>query len=230
MNESAVLGTVSAVWVYPVKSLAGTSVDAAEVGPSGLEGDRTHSVVDVTSGEPITAREEPRLRELTASPGQAQPIIGVPDAEIGGQVPAAALSGWLDRPVDLAPTDAEGGHAVDAFPVHLVSEGAMLIADPEAGPEACDVNDPRANLVLKLDAEGDAERGWLGQRIQIGAAVLAITRTPKHCLGVYAEVVTPVALPPGTRYAWPTEKSTGHLRPASLSSLHRRKRRHPSTS
>jgi len=80
---------------------------------------------------------------------------------------------------------------VDAFPVHLVSEGAMLTADPDAGPQTCDVNDPRANLVLKLDAEGDAERAWLGQRIRVGEAVLSITRTPKHCLGVYAEVVSP---------------------------------------
>ncbi len=191
MSESAELGTVSAVWVYPVKSLAGTSVQAAEVSPTGLEGDRTHSVVDATSGEPITAKEEPRLRELIAAPGQAHPVIHVPDAEVGGQVPAAALSGWLDRPVDLAATDAEGGHAVDAFPVHLVSEGAMLTADPGAGPEACDVNDPRANLVLKLRADGDAERAWVGRRIQVGTAVLSITRTPKHCLGVYAEVVTP---------------------------------------
>ncbi len=191
MSSSAVLGTVSAVWVYPVKSLAGTTVDAAQVGPTGLEGDRTHSVVDATTGERITAREEPRLREVVAAPGEAQPVIRVPDAEVGEQVPAAALSGWLDRPVDVAATDAEGGHAVDAFPVHLVSEGAMLTADPDAGPAACDVNDPRANLVLKLEAEGDAERGWLGQRIQVGEAVLSITRTPKHCLGVYAEVVTP---------------------------------------
>lgn len=191
MSSSVVLGTVTAVWIYPVKSLAGTAVDAAEVGTTGLEGDRTHSVVDATTKEQITAREEPRLRELIAAPGQAQPVIRVPDAEIGEQVPAAALSGWLDRPVDLAVTDAEGGHAVDAFPVHLVSEGAMLTADPDAGPKACDVNDPRANLVLKLDAQGDAERGWLGQRIQVGEAVLSITRTPKHCLGVYADVVTP---------------------------------------
>ncbi|CAN5345858.1 hypothetical protein BH24ACT9_BH24ACT9_14100 [soil metagenome] len=191
MSESAELGTVSAVWVYPVKSLAGTSVQAAEVSPTGLEGDRTHSVVDATSGEPITAKEEPRLRELIAAPGQAHPVIHVPDAEVGGQVPAAALSGWLDRPVDLAATDAEGGHAVDAFPVHLVSEGAMLTADPGAGPEACDVNDPRANLVLKLRADGDAERAWVGRRIQVGTAVLSITRTPKQCIGVYDEVVNP---------------------------------------
>ncbi len=191
MSEAAVLGTVSAVWVYPVKSLAGTSVDAAQISATGLEGDRTHFVVDASSGEPITAKQEPRLRELSAAPGQAHPAIHVPDADVGEQVPAAALSGWLDRPVDLAVTDAQGGHAVDAFPVHLVSEGAMLSADPDAGPEACDVNDPRANLVLKLEVEGAAERGWLGQRIRVGDAVLSITRTPKHCLGVYAEVVTP---------------------------------------
>jgi len=197
MDSSAVLGSVSAVWVYPVKSLGGTSVDAAQVSWSGLDGDRTHRVVDVSSGVPITAKEEPRLRQVSAAPGQAQPVIHIPDAEVGEQVPAAALTGWLDRPVDVAATDVDGGHAVDAFPVHLVSEGAMLTADPDAGPEACDVNDPRANLVLKLDADGAAERGWLGQRIQVGQAVLSIPRTPKHCLGVYAEVVTPGRVAPG---------------------------------
>ncbi len=191
MSESAVLGTVAAVWVYPVKSLAGTSVGSAEVEVSGLKGDRKYTVVDASSGEQITARDEPRLRDLGAAPGQAQPIIRVPGAEAGDQVPAAALSGWLDRPVDLASTESGGGHAVDAFPVHLVSEGAMRTADPEAGHEACDVNDPRANLVLKLDVDGAAERAWVGKRLQVGEVVLSITRTPKHCLGVYAEVVRP---------------------------------------
>jgi MOSC domain-containing protein YiiM len=56
-------------------------------------------------------------------------------------------------------------------------------------PEGCSADDPRANLLLAL--AGDDERGWVGRRLRVGAAVLRVTRLPKHCLGVYAEVLQP---------------------------------------
>ena len=46
---------------------------------------------------------------------------------------------------------------------------------------------PAANLVLDL-ADGQDERSWVGREVRIGDAVLEITRTPRHCLGVYADV------------------------------------------
>ena len=53
-------------------------------------------------------------------------------------------------------------------------------------PEGCSADDPRANLLLDLpDAD---ERTWVGRTLRIGEAELEVTRTPKHCLGVYAEV------------------------------------------
>ena len=54
----------------------------------------------------------------------------------------------------------------------------------------CSADDPRANLLLDLHDGGD-ERGWVGRTVRIGEVELAVTRTPKHCLGVYAEVRTP---------------------------------------
>jgi hypothetical protein len=54
-------------------------------------------------------------------------------------------------------------------------------------PEGCSADDPRANLLLDLDADDD-ERTWVGRQLRVGSAVLEVTRTPKHCLGVYAEV------------------------------------------
>ena len=38
-----------------------------------------------------------------------------------------------------------------------------------------------------LTLDGD-ERTWVGQALRVGEAVLEVTRTPKHCLGVYADV------------------------------------------
>jgi hypothetical protein len=70
-------------------------------------------------------------------------------------------------------------------PVHLVSRAAIDRAAGGDVPEGCSADDPRANLVLTLDGD---ERSWVGRELRVGEAVLAITRTPKHCLGVYADV------------------------------------------
>ena len=53
-------------------------------------------------------------------------------------------------------------------------------------PQGCSADDPRANLLLSLP--DDDERTWVGRVLQVGDALLEVTRTPKHCLGVYADV------------------------------------------
>ena len=64
-------------------------------------------------------------------------------------------------------------------------------------PDGCSADDRRANLVVAL--EDDDERTWVGRFVRVGEAVLEITRTPKHCLGVYAEVHTPGRVEVGDR-------------------------------
>jgi MOSC domain-containing protein YiiM len=71
--------------------------------------------------------------------------------------------------------------------VHLVSRSALARAETGEVPDGCSAEDPRANLVLELSGEDD-ERAWVGRLLRVGDAVLEVTRTPKHCLGVYAEV------------------------------------------
>jgi hypothetical protein len=73
-------------------------------------------------------------------------------------------------------------------PVHVVSRGAIERAAKGEVPEGCSADDPRANLLLEIEED---ERGWVGRTVAIGTAVLRGTRTPKHCLGVYAEVHSP---------------------------------------
>lgn len=158
--------------MHPVKSLAPVATAAVEVTPAGLAGDRTRTVVDVASGE--------RLREKTA------PGLGAVVPTGDDEADAAALTALLGRPVRLAEADAP---QVMVAAVHLVSRQALERAARGDVPAGCSAADPRANLVL--DLPGDDERDWVGREVAVGGAVLRVTRTPRHCLGVYAEVTTP---------------------------------------
>lgn len=167
-------GRVARIWTYPVKSLGGTARDRVRLTPSGPEGDRAWSLVDAATGEVVRGRHAPGLAGLRPT--------GDSDAD------ARAAAEVLGRPVRLR--RAEGGSAADVAAVHLVSRQAIERAAAGDVPEGCSAEDPRANLVLDL-AGGDDERTWVGRTLRIGDAELAVTRTPKHCLGVYAEVRRP---------------------------------------
>jgi hypothetical protein len=58
--------TVSALHIYPVKSLRATSTPKAVVEPWGLAGDRRWMLVDTATGKAVTQREDARLALLRA--------------------------------------------------------------------------------------------------------------------------------------------------------------------
>lgn len=176
-SEARVIGRVEQIWIYPVRSLAGRPVPAVGVGPAGLDGDRAWTAVG-EDGAVLRAKELPAMRDVAAT--------GDPAAD------RAALSAVLGRPVRLDVTDTGRG---EVAPVHLVSRQAVERAAAGEVPEGCSAEDPRANLLLTLDGD---ERTWVGRELRVGqAVVLRVTRTPKHCLGVYADVVTPGAVRTG---------------------------------
>jgi MOSC domain-containing protein len=164
-------GTVVAISVYPVRGCAGTALQRADVGPSGLAGDHGYAVVDA-AGRVLRGKDAPALAGIAAT------------GDAGADT--AVLTAALGRPVRLEPLDRrpEGAAAV-----HLVSRQALDRAAAGVVPAGCGADDPRANLVL--DLPGDDERTWVGRRLRLGSVVLEVTRLPKHCLGVYAEVAEP---------------------------------------
>ena len=167
-SAGQVAGRVQQIWIYPVRSLAGTTVPRVEVAEDGLVGDRVFTVVDA-DGVPVRGKDAPVLRSLRPT--------GDPEADTG------AVTAALGRPAHLAAERAGDGVA----PVHVVSTQALARAAGGDVPDGCSPEDPRANLVLAL-ADDQDERTWVGRQLRIGSVVLAITRTPKHCLGVYADV------------------------------------------
>ncbi len=174
-------GSVVQVSVYPVKSLGGRTVAEARVEPAGLVGDRAWTVVDASTGERVTVKSTPEMAEVVATGDDEADTI--------------TLTEVLGRPVRL---QRSGEPQVDAAAVHLVSRAAIARADAGDVPEGCSADDPRANLLLDLP-EGEDERSWVGRTVRIGEVEVAVTRTPKHCLGVYAEVRRPGTVRVGDR-------------------------------
>jgi uncharacterized protein YcbX len=176
VDEGRPVGRVEQIWIYPVRSLAGSAVDRCDVAPDGLVGDRAWTVVGPDGGV-VRAKDEPAMRD----------VAGTGDAATDERV----LTEALGRRVRLVATPADG---TGVAPVHLVSRRAVERAAEGDVPEGCSADDPRANLLLDLDGD---ERSWVGRGLRVGDAVLKLTRTPKHCLGVYADVVTPGAVRAG---------------------------------
>lgn len=114
---SVQVGRITAIWRYPVKSMAGQRIATATVGELGLHADRTWAVRDLKRNATTTAKRLPGLLACTAryvaapppaaGPGHApEVIIGFPDgAEMSSADPAIhrTLSVYLDRDVELRP-------------------------------------------------------------------------------------------------------------------------------
>ena len=108
-------GAVEALWRYPVKSMAGTSLDEAAIGDGGILGDRAYAVIDRTSGRVGSAKYPKKWAGLIplAADFAAPPQAGAPPPPVrivwpdgtavasdGGEADAR-LSETLGRPVRL---------------------------------------------------------------------------------------------------------------------------------
>src|SRR5216684_7125655 len=65
-----VLGSIVSLWRYPVKSMMGEELNAAEVSDRGLLGDRAYALVDSSDGKVASAKNPkkwPRLFDFRAA-------------------------------------------------------------------------------------------------------------------------------------------------------------------
>lgn len=56
MTTDQVVGSVSELWRFPVKSMKGERLDQAELTPHGVVGDRAYALVDVDTGKVVSAK------------------------------------------------------------------------------------------------------------------------------------------------------------------------------
>src|SRR5439155_21142763 len=61
------LGTVAALWRYPVKALRGERLERVAIGPSGIPGDRAFALRDARDGRILSAKRTAALPAFRAA-------------------------------------------------------------------------------------------------------------------------------------------------------------------
>lgn len=160
---------VQQLWRYPVKSMAGESLERAEVLQDGIAGDRR--VVVCGPHGLLTARTKPRLLALHATIGtdgetlvERMPVASDP---VGALVQVAA--GPRARLAALDTTE-----RFDILPLLVATDGAIRAFGRDG-------RRLRPNIVLG-GVDGLAERDWEGARLRIGDAVIRLVSLRDRCI------------------------------------------------
>lgn len=56
MSNDAIVGSVSGLWRFPVKSMKGERLDSAELSRRGIAGDRAYALIDTDTGKVVSAK------------------------------------------------------------------------------------------------------------------------------------------------------------------------------
>jgi uncharacterized protein YcbX len=189
---------VQELWRYPVKSLQGEQVDAADVGPEGLTGDRQWALFDRSTGLGLTAR---RVPDLLFAAARLRDDGGVDVVLPDGTVTAddAVLSDWLGRPVTLRAAGTERGPRLYEVPA-VVGEDDESDWDAFEGARGAfhDSSSIRVSLVStgtlgtwdrrrfrsNVLLAGDGEDGLVGTTVRLGTAVLDVVKPVSRCVMV----------------------------------------------
>ena len=101
------------LWRYPVKSLQGERLDAAELTPDGIPGDRGWALFDRDTGFGLTARRVPDLLFAAARLREDGGVdVVLPDGTATAD--EAVLSDWLGRRVELRAATADAAPTYEA--------------------------------------------------------------------------------------------------------------------
>jgi uncharacterized protein len=210
------IGTIDALFRYPVKAMAGEALTEAEVGWHGIEGDRHHAFVqsDSRSGFPwLTIRQVPALTRYVPQNGSVRTpdgrVLDLDSAELAGEL-AAAHGG----PVHLH-RDQRG--LFDAFPVSVMSVQTVAAIGEAVGRELAPRRF-RPTLVVDVPGAEFPEDDWIGRTVAFGevqvrldvrdsrcmvvnfdpdtaerdpSVLRAVVARRQKCLGVYGSVVRP---------------------------------------
>ena len=202
------LGRISAIFRYPVKSMAGELLDVARLGWHGIEGDRRLAFRRLTdkSGFPwLTASKLPQLllykpvrldSNANSKNGELLPThVRTPDGkeyELRSDELREELSSRYGSDVELMNLN----HGIfDESPISVISLGTVHSVARESGRgvDSCDLRRFRPNVVIETNsAEPFEEDRWVGRTLMFGEgntgpvpiASIGITMRDERCVMV----------------------------------------------
>jgi uncharacterized protein YcbX len=181
------IGTVAAIYRYPVKAMAGERLGEAELGWFGLPGDRRYAFVqsDHPGAFPwLTIRELPEMTlyrpALDGDPETSPPVVTTPAGRalaVADPELAAELAAKSRRRVHLH-RDRRG--SFDAFPVSVISLQSVAALGELVGRE---LHPRRFRTSIVIDAPGEpfAEERLLGRAVSLGAARVRLSLRDERC-------------------------------------------------
>jgi uncharacterized protein len=186
-----VLGSVHALYRYPVKSMLGESLQSVPFESRGLSGDRLWAVED-DEGKFGSGKSTRRFRRMegllqySARYVGDQPLILTPDGRdllADGHESAADLSARIGRHVRITRED-KISH-FDEGPVHLLTTSALHLLGHLRG-QNIDPSRLRCNVLLQTPTDaGHIESTWIGRQVSLGPSVrLEIVKPMPRCVMV----------------------------------------------
>jgi hypothetical protein len=191
------LGRISAIYRYPVKSMAGELLDVARLGWHGIEGDRRLAFrrLDDTSGFPwLSASKLPQLllyKPFGLDNNTAEPLpthVRTPDGnefELRSDELRKEISSWFGSDVELMNLR----HGVfDEASISVICVGTVQGIERESGRDV-DLRRFRPNIVIETNnAEPFEEDRWVGGELMFGegnsGAAVRVTMKDERCVMV----------------------------------------------
>ena len=189
------LGRISAIFRYPVKSMAGESLEVARLGWHGIEGDRRLAVRrlnDKSEFPWLTASKLPQLLlykpfGLDSNTPELLPThVRTPDGkefEIQSDQLRREISSRYGS--DVALMNLKHG-IFDEACISVISLGTVHGVERESG-RGVDLRRFRPNVVIEThNVEPFAEDRWVGRTLRVGegnsAAVIGVTMKDERCV------------------------------------------------
>ena len=198
------LGRISALFRYPVKSMAGESLDVARLGWHGIEGDRRLAVRrlnDQSEFPWLSASKLPQLllykpvrldRNANSKNGELLPThVCTPDGrevELRSDELREEISSRFGSDVELMNLK----HGIfDESPISVISLGTVhgVARESGRGVDLCDLRRFRPNIVIEtVNAELFEEDRWVGRTLMFGEGdsgpALRVTMRDERCVMV----------------------------------------------
>lgn len=188
------IGNISEINRYPVKSLAGESLETISIESYGLYGDRCHAFIDETKegwDSFFTARDIPSMLSYKAK------LIGESSEDEFPKVnvtsPDGRIFNWNEDLLDemqiyskrkMSMLTYKTQHpdlmAVDMASILIITDTTVRKLEAIWGKRV-DNRRFRANLVMSLDESSLNEGDWIGKRLLVGSTELQIDSYCDRC-------------------------------------------------